>query len=69
MDMLSYGMVIFIFTAESMGLFESNRAMLILYLLNIPQIIQAVAILYLKDSKDVMQELSKLDYLVIVSIF
>lgn len=68
-DIISYGMAIFIFTAESMGLFESNRTMLSLYLLNAPQIMLAYAILNLKDSKDVMQELSKLDYLLIVSIF
>ena len=39
------------------------------YLLNLPQIMIAFAILKLKDSKDVIQELSKLDYLIMVSVF
>ena len=43
--------------------------MLFAYLLNFPIIIMSYAILYLKNTDDVIQEVSKLDNLLIVSIF
>jgi hypothetical protein len=43
--------------------------MLTLYLLNIPHILVGLSIVYLKDFKDPIQEVSKLDYFYSVSIF
>lgn len=68
-DMLSYGMVIFIYTSQRLSWLDQEPVIIVCYLLNLPQIMIGYAILKLKDSKDVIQELSKLDYLIIVSVF
>lgn len=38
-------------------------------MINIPQILIAYAVVYLKESNDCLQEISKLDYLLKISIF
>lgn len=68
LDISSLTVCIYMFTAQRLDLYE-NSTSLVIYLMNGPQIVVAFAILYLKDSKDVLQELSKLDYLLMISIF
>ena len=38
-------------------------------MMGIPIILESFAILYLKSKKDMIMELSKLDYLLVVSVF
>lgn len=71
-NFFSYGIAIFIFTVLRLDhIFEQwlMDAMLFAYLLNFPIIIMSYAILYLKNTDDVIQEVSKLDNLLIVSLF
>ena len=42
---------------------------LVIYFLNIPQILMAFGIIFLKDDNDHLQELSKLEYELKISIF
>ena len=44
-------------------------ALLLIYVYNLPSILLAYTILYLKDSRDVIEGISKLDNLLVVSIF
>lgn len=71
-DFLSYSLTILIFTDERYG-FKGNVVqefvIAVFYVLNVPQMLAAVAVLYFKDKSDMLQQLSKLDYLVKVSIF
>ena len=69
MDFLSYSLAIFIFCYFRMGDSFSiqynkgfNLSLLTVFLLNIPHIIVGLSIVYLKDFKDPIQEISKLDY-------
>ena len=45
------------------------RIVISLYLMNIPQILVALGVIFLKNENDVIQEISKLEYLEHVSIF
>jgi len=67
-DIVSYGMMIYMLTIQRLDR-PVSHFLIVVYMLNFPQIMLGFGILYLKDNKDVLQELSKLDYLVHVSIF
>lgn len=68
LDMLSFLLTIFIYFLEQMDKVP-NRFIMFCYITNVHHIILGYAILFLKDSKDCLQELSKLDYLLKISIF
>ena len=68
LDIFSYALVIIMFTLQRLNK-DTLLILTGLYMINFPQIIVGFAIVRLKDNKDFIQELSKLDYLVIVSIF
>ena len=53
LDIFSFGLTIYIFTLERLGK-TKNAFMLFCYLVNLPQILIGYAVLYLKDSKDVL---------------
>lgn len=68
LDMLSFLLTIFIYYLQQLDLVP-DRFIMFCYIVNLHHIIIAYAIIYLKDSKDCLQELSKLDYLLKISIF
>ena len=56
-----------LFDKEEHGVFIS--VLLCIYIFNLPSILLAYTILYLKDSRDIIEGISKLDNLLIISIF
>ena len=73
-DFASYSIEIFVYSIEllpSQNLKSTFIGTLVryLYILNIGPLLAGLAIIYLKDNSDVIQEISKLDYLCKVSIF
>ena len=72
LDFLSYGVTIWIFTTSRV-IFDTWPAVQmiqqVLYIVNMPVILSSLAVLYFKHEIDMLQELSKLDYLIKVSIF
>lgn len=68
LDMLTFMLTIFIYFLEQLDQ-EPNSFIMFCYIVNIHHIMLGYAIIYLKDSKDCLQELSKLDYLLKISIF
>jgi hypothetical protein len=71
-DFFSYGINIAIFTIERHNHEHFRPLMdivLVIYLVNVPIIIISYAILRLKFTDDVISEISKLDNIMIVSIF
>jgi hypothetical protein len=75
MDFISYTLAMFIYCFQSLQdqlqtqFIGLNLFMLLLFLLNVPHVIVGLSIVYLKDFKDPIQEISKLDYYYSVSIF
>ena len=47
----------------------ANKFMLVGYLISFATMVMVAAVLYLKSTQDMLCELSKLDYILIVSIF
>ena len=74
-DMISYSLAVLVYTNERLNadVFNQDTFMWyfisICYFLNLPHILTGVSYLYLKSHSDLIMELSKLDYLLIVSIF
>lgn len=68
LELLSFLLTILIYYLQQLGKVP-NRFLMFCYIENLHHIMIAYAILYLKDSKDCLQELSKLDYLLKISIF
>lgn len=74
-DMISYSTAIVVYTNERLNadLFTAQTFwwyfFTFAYTLNLPHILTGISYLYLKSHSDLIMELSKLDYLLIVSIF
>lgn len=68
-DWISYFISIYTFTMIRLSLHEYQHVVTFIFITNLHQIGMSCAILYLKDTRDMIQELSKLDNLLVVSIF
>lgn len=68
LELFSFLLTIMIYYLQQIGVVP-NRFLVFCYIVNLHHIIVAIAVLFLKDSKDCLQELSKLDYLLKISIF
>ena len=69
-DQLSLFLGCYVFYIQRDLMFQyRGKFFLIVYILNVPQIIIAIAIIYLKDENDYIQEISYLEYQMPVSIF
>jgi hypothetical protein len=66
---LAYTFSVYIFTQIRLSTQWYNKIITALYITNTPQIAISCGVVFLKDNKDMLQELSKLDYLVKISIF
>jgi len=68
-DIFSYSISVYCFTSIRLSIHLYEHFSTLMFIINLPQILMSCGVLYLKDNKDMLQELSKLDYLIPVSIF